>query len=74
VSSGQPGSTKAEDAPDVRLEGGLPLSRFHMVVLAYLRARQLHSGSRPRVDPGDHKLCRVAVMEVAGNAVSWFLP
>jgi hypothetical protein len=74
VSSEHPGSTKADDAPDVLLAGGLPLSRFHMVVLACLRAHQLHSGSRPRVDPGGHKVCRVAVMEVTGNAVSWFLP
>lgn len=73
MSSGHPSPTEAEDTPDVPIPGGLPLSRFHMVVLAYLRARQLHSGSRPRVDPGDHKLCRVAVMEVAENTVSWFV-
>jgi hypothetical protein len=59
---------------DVLLPDGMPLSRFHTVVLAYLRARQLHSGSRPRVDPGGHKVCRVALLEVTGNTVSWFLP
>jgi DNA-directed RNA polymerase subunit K/omega len=74
VSATQPGSADAKDAPDVPLANGMPLSRFHMVVVACLRAHQLHSGSRPRVDPGGHKLCRVAVMEVEGSVVSWFLP
>lgn len=74
MSATAPGPAKAKDAPDVLLKGGMPLSRFHMVVVACLRAHQLNSGSRPRVDPGVHKFCRVAVMEVESNAVSWFLP
>jgi len=64
----------SEATRDVLLSDAMPLSRFHLVVLAYQRARQLHSGARPRVEPGEHKVCRVAVMEVLGNTVSWFLP
>ena len=44
---------------------------FHLVVLASQRAKQLASGARPRVDPGDHTPIRVAVLEVHAGMVSW---
>jgi DNA-directed RNA polymerase subunit K/omega len=34
---------------------------------------QLQNGARPRIDPGQHKHCAVAVEEVMAGAVSWFL-
>jgi len=74
LSGRRPGTTANAATRDVLMSDAMPLSRFHMVVIAYQRARQLHSGARPRVDPGEHKMCRVAVMEVQGNTVSWFLP
>lgn len=46
-------------------------SRFLVIVLAFQRSRQLHGGSRPRVDPGDHKQTRVALLEVMADTVSW---
>lgn len=46
-------------------------SRFLVIVLAFQRSKQLHAGSRPRVDPGDHKQTRVALLEVMADTVSW---
>ena len=48
-------------------------SRFHVATVASQRVVQLQNGARPRVDPGQHKHCVVAVEEVMAGAVSWFL-
>jgi hypothetical protein len=46
---------------------------FHMATVVFQRARQLKSGSRPRVDAADHPLARLAQLEVSANTVSWSL-
>jgi len=48
-------------------------NRFHVATVASQRVVQLQNGARPRVDPGQHKHCVVAVEEVMAGAVSWFL-
>jgi len=48
-------------------------NRFHVATVASQRVVQLQNGARPRVDPGQHKHCAVAVEEVMAGAVSWFL-
>lgn len=48
-------------------------NRFHVATVASQRVVQLQNGARPRVDPGKHKHCVVAVEEVMAGAVSWFL-
>lgn len=42
---------------------------FEFVVTAGARARQLLTGSTPRVEVGDHKVTTVALREVATGAV-----
>jgi hypothetical protein len=39
--------------------------------LVFQRAKQLQNGARPRVDAVGHKPTRVALMEVAADAISW---
>ncbi len=46
-------------------------SKFRLVVLSLQRARQLHSGARPRVEAGRHKYLWIAMREVASGMVSW---
>ena len=48
-------------------------NRFHVATVASQRVVQLQNGARPRVDPGQHKHCVVAVEEVMAGVVSWFL-
>jgi DNA-directed RNA polymerase subunit K/omega len=48
-------------------------NRFHVATVASQRVVQLQNGARPRIDPGQHKHCAVAVEEVMAGAVSWFL-
>jgi DNA-directed RNA polymerase subunit K/omega len=48
-----------------------PLTGFHLVSVVFQRAKQLQNGARPRVDPGDHKPTRVALLEVLADTVSW---
>ena len=48
-------------------------NRFHVATVASQRVVQLQNGARPRIDPGQHKHCFVAVEEVMAGAVSWFL-
>jgi DNA-directed RNA polymerase omega subunit len=52
--------------------GGGPLgNRFHVVALAFQRARQLKAGARPRVEAGNHKAVTLALLEVLADTVSW---
>ena len=48
-------------------------NRFHVVVVASLRAMQIRSGARPRLDPGGHKPCVAAVAEVLAGAVPCYI-
>jgi len=48
-----------------------PLTGFHLVSVVFQRAKQLQNGARPRVDAGEHKPTRVALMEVLADTVSW---
>jgi DNA-directed RNA polymerase subunit K/omega len=48
-----------------------PLSGFHLVSVVFQRAKQLQNGARPRVEAGDHKATRVALLEVLADTVSW---
>ena len=50
---------------------GPAMNNFQVAVLASQRARQLQNGARPRVDVADHKLLRLAVLEVMAGLVSW---
>jgi DNA-directed RNA polymerase omega subunit len=45
--------------------------KFRLIVVTFQRAKQLQNGARPRVDPGDHKFARVAMLEVMAGMVSW---
>jgi DNA-directed RNA polymerase subunit K/omega len=47
------------------------LTGFHLVSVVFQRAKQLQNGARPRVDAGNHKPTRVALMEVLADTVSW---
>jgi DNA-directed RNA polymerase omega subunit len=49
----------------------LKLSRFHLVSLAFQRAKQIQAGARPRVDAAGHKATRVALLEVMADTISW---
>ena len=48
-------------------------NKFRLVTLAFQRAKQLQNGARPRVEPGDHKSQRIAMLEVLAGAISWDL-
>lgn len=56
-------------APPEGVSAGL--SRFHLVVLAFQRAKQLQHGARPRVDVESRRPTRVAMAEVLADTVSW---
>lgn len=63
----------AATAPVNAASDGPTLNRFHIVALAFQRAKQLQNGARPRVDPAGHKPTRVALLEVMADTVSWTL-
>jgi len=50
---------------------GTVSSKFLLVTLTSQRAKQLENGARSRVDAGDHKCARVAMIEVLAGLVSW---
>ena len=66
-------NTSAVPAASSTLELAPLQNRFHVATVASQRVVQLQNGARPRVDPGQHKHCAVAVEEVMAGAVSWFL-
>lgn len=47
---------------------------FEFVVTAGARARQLQNGSRPRVEPLDHKKTTIAAQEVQTRLVEKIVP
>jgi DNA-directed RNA polymerase omega subunit len=55
----------------VSIAEALKLSRFHLVSLAFQRAKQIQAGARPRVDAAGHKATRVALLEVMADTISW---
>jgi DNA-directed RNA polymerase omega subunit len=55
----------------VSVAEALNLSRFHLVSLAFQRAKQIQAGARPRVDAAGHKPTRVALLEVIADTISW---
>jgi len=48
-------------------------NRFHVVAVACQRVIQIRNGARPRLDPGGHKPCVVAVAEVVAGTVPYYL-
>jgi DNA-directed RNA polymerase omega subunit len=48
-------------------------NKFRLVTLAFQRCKQLQHGARPRVEPGDHKSQRIAMLEVMAGTISWSL-
>jgi len=48
-------------------------SRFELVRLATIRARQLLKGAKPRVDVDNREIV-VALREIAANKVRWAAP
>ena len=60
---------KSTNPPSIPIDGRL--TGFHLVSVVFQRAKQLKSGARPRVDAGDHKATRVALLEVLADTVSW---
>lgn len=54
-----------------RKDGDELESKFHLVTLTAQRAKQLQNGARPRVDGGDHRHLRVAMLEVMAGLISW---
>jgi DNA-directed RNA polymerase subunit K/omega len=55
-----------------QLAGETPgVNRFLVCVVAFLRAKQLGVGARPRVEGDGHKAAHLAVLEVLADTVSW---
>jgi DNA-directed RNA polymerase subunit omega len=48
-------------------------SRFELVKLASIRAKQLLKGAKPRID-ADNREIVVALREIAANKVRWAIP
>lgn len=67
-SAGTKGATN-----DVVIAAATDDNKFRLVTLAFQRCKQLQNGARPRVEPGDHKSQRIAMLEVLAGAVSWSL-
>jgi DNA-directed RNA polymerase subunit K/omega len=67
------GVTSEPAVPQGESETGPLQNRFHVVAVACQRVLQIRNGSRPRLDPGTHKPCVVAVAEVVAGAVPYYL-
>ncbi len=65
-----PAVETASAAPVNGASDGLQ-NKFHLVVLAFQRAKQLQNGARPRVDASGHKFLWVAMREVMAGMISW---
>jgi DNA-directed RNA polymerase omega subunit len=65
-------------APESAISEGEPASgvfgnRFLLVAVAAQRVLQIRAGSRPRLEPGGHKPCVIAVAEVVAGSVPYFV-
>ena len=47
------------------------LNRFLVANIAFRRVHQLQFGARARVDRGNHKATRVALLETLADTISW---
>jgi DNA-directed RNA polymerase subunit K/omega len=65
----KPAAAVAGPAPQNGVSAGL--SRFHIIVLAFQRAKQLRDGARPRVEVATRRPTRVALAEVMADTISW---
>lgn len=68
--------TRVAEAQPLPLEtlkhsGVLRQNRFHLAVVAFLRAKQLQAGAKPRVPWNGHKPVTLALQEILADAVSW---
>jgi DNA-directed RNA polymerase subunit K/omega len=62
----------AATAPSARIAGAATLeNRFLLSSVAFLRAKQLLCGARPRLEPERHKHTQLALLEVLADTVSW---
>jgi DNA-directed RNA polymerase subunit K/omega len=68
------------DAPPVHVSlawpdapAGVPpaLNRFLIAAITFRRVHQLQYGARARVDRGDHKVTRVALLETMAATIAW---
>jgi DNA-directed RNA polymerase subunit K/omega len=48
-------------------------NRFLVVAVASQRVLQIRGGARPRLDPGGHKPCVVAVAEVVAGTIPYYV-
>jgi len=46
-------------------------SKFRFVLLAAERAEQMLRGARPKIDMGELKPTRIAMMEISNDLVEW---
>jgi len=46
-------------------------SKFRFVLLAAERAEQMLRGAKPKIDMGELKATRVAMMEISNDLVEW---
>ncbi|HET7293409.1 MAG TPA: DNA-directed RNA polymerase subunit omega [Vicinamibacteria bacterium] len=46
-------------------------NRFHLAAVAFLRAKQLQAGARPRVEARGRKVVTLALLEVIADTISW---
>jgi DNA-directed RNA polymerase omega subunit len=68
--------TPTAEAHPVPLEtlkpsGVLRHNRFQLAAVAFLRAKQLQAGARPRVPWDGHKPVTLALREILADTVSW---
>ena len=47
------------------------VNRFLVANIAFRRVHQLQYGARARVERGNHKATRVALLETLADAISW---
>jgi DNA-directed RNA polymerase subunit K/omega len=59
--------------PDGDVASGPLGNRFLVVSVACRRVMQIRDGARPRLDPGGHKPCVVAVAEVMAGTIPYFV-
>ena len=71
VSEMTPAAVETASAVPVDGAGDERQNKFHVVVLAFQRVRQLQNGARPRVDASGHKFLWVAMREVMAGMISW---
>jgi DNA-directed RNA polymerase subunit K/omega len=57
--------------PDASPSIASAYNRFLVANIAFRRVHQLQYGARARVDRGNHKATRVALLETLADAISW---